>query len=342
MTSAYSNAGPFTLIAGEDLEAFRFVKISSGKAVYADAGDEPIGITAKDVLEDEQVAIIPMTGDIQKIVAAGVIASGGAIYVADDGKASALAVGKQIGICLTTANSAASDVIPAIVWGPRGGNDVLSKSNGVIEYFNDFFEFDNVAKFNDLVTDGGTIGSTDAHGGVLSIATDSTDNDESYVSSAKEIFKFQTNKKLYFETKIKLTEAATNTANWIVGLSDTVAADSLLDIGGGPMASYYGVAFFKVDGTMKIQFETSNAGTQDTDAALADFASGTDYTLGFLYDYNDGVTAKVTPFVNGVAGTARDLVISGLEEMHVLLGAKTGSAHAAALLVDYVMVLAER
>ena len=341
--TAYSNTGPFTLQAGTALEAFRFVKISSGKAEYADEGDEPIGITAAKYDDGELASIIPLTGDIQKIVAAGVIASGGAIYVADDGKASASAVGKQIGICLTTAASAASDVIPAIVWGPRGGNDVLSKSNGVIEYFNDFFEFDNVAKFDDTVSDaGGSIGSTDAHGGVLSIATVNTDNAESYVSSKSAVFKFQTNKKLYFETKIKLTEAATDTANWIVGLSDTVAADSLKDDGGGPMDSYDGVVFFKVDGTMKIQFETSNAGTQVTDANVANFVSATDYTLGFLYDYNDGVTAKVTPFVNGVAGTAKALDIAGLEEMHILLGAKTGGAHKATLLVDYVMVLAER
>lgn len=341
MTSAYSNAGPFTLQAGNALEAFRFVKISSGKAVYADAGDEPIGITAAKYDADELASIIPLTGVIDKLTASAAISAGGAIYVANDGKVSSAPVGKQIGIALLAA-TANNDVVSAVVWGPRGGNDVLSKSNGVIEYFNDFFEFDDVAKFDDAVTDGGTIDSTDAHGGVLSIATVNTDNAESYVSSKFEVFKFQTNKKLYFETKIKLTEAATNTANWIVGLSDTVAADSLLDNGGGPMASYDGVVFFKVDGTMKIQFETSNAGTQVTDANVANFVSATDYTLGFLYDYNDGVTAKVTPFVNGVAGTARDLVISGLEEMHILLGAKTGSAHAAALLVDYVMVLAER
>lgn len=338
--TAYANKGPFTLQAGEALEAFRFVKISSGDAVYADAGDEPIGITAAKYDDDELASIIPLTGDLQKIVAGGVIASGGAIYVAADGKASATATGKQIGICLTTANSAASDVIPAIIWGPRGGNDMLSKSNGVVEYFNDFFEFDDDDKFADAVSDAGTIESTDAHGGVLSIATGATDNNESYVSSKFEVFKFQAAKKLYFETRIKLTEGSTNTANWIVGLSDTVAADSLLDNGAGPMASYDGVVFFKVDGSgMKIQFETSNAGTQVTDATLADFVSATDYTLGFLCD---GPSALVTPFVNGVAGTPRALVMAGLEEMHILLGVKTGSAHAATLLVDYVMVLAER
>lgn len=346
--TAYSNTGPFTLLAGEALEAFRFVKIVASEAVYAGAGDEPIGITAAIYADGELATIIPLTGDIQKVVAAGVIASGGAIYVAADGKASATAVGKQIGINMTTANTAANDVIPAIIWGPRGGNDMLTPASSVAEFSDDFFDFNTAAttgKWNITVADAGAdgiTGMTDAANGVVQVYCDGDDNDEAYVSSVAESWKFQTDKKLYFETKIKLTEAATDVANWIIGLSDTVAANSLKDNGGGPMDSYDGVVFFKVDGTMKIQFETSNAGTQVTDAALADFVSGTDYTLGFLYDYNDGTTAKVTPFVNGVAGTARNLAIAGLEEMHILFGVKAGGAKEEALKVDYIKVLTER
>jgi len=63
--------------------------------------------------------------------------------------------------------------------------------------------------------------------------------------------------------------------------------------------------------------------------------------LGFVYLPNDGTTAKVVPIVNGVAGTAHDLTISGLEEMHLLLGVKAHSANAQTLEVDWVQVVQE-
>jgi len=347
MTLAYRNEGPITLTSGEALAEARLVKLSAGKAVYADAGDEPIGITAEAVENNKPVAIYPLKGNIERVTAAGAISAGSAIFAANDGKVSDAAVGKQIGINLQAA-SADTGKVAAQVWGPRGGNDMLSAKSSLCELFDDFLEFHTVAptgQWNVAVADAGasgTTGMTDAANGVVQVYCDGDDNDEAYVSSVAESWKFQTAKRLYFETKIKLTEANTDDANWIIGLSDTVAANSLLDNGGGPMASYDGAVFFKVDGTMKIQFETSNAGTQVTNATLADFASATEYTLGFFYDPNDGTTAKVTPFINGAAGTTHNLTISGLEEMHILFGVKAGGANEEALLVDYVHVTTER
>jgi hypothetical protein len=183
---------------------------------------------------------------------------------------------------------------------------------------------------------------TDAHGGVLNVGCDGDDNDECYVASKAEAFKFQTDKKLFFEARVKLAEANTDDANIIVGLSDTVGANTLVDDGAGPAASYDGAVFFKVDGGTVWQFETSNAGTQNTLTDAGDFDDDTWVRLGFLYDYNDGTTASVTPYVDGVAGTAQDLTISGLEEMHVLLGVKAGGTNEENLKVDYVHVVCER
>lgn len=196
----------------------------------------------------------------------------------------------------------------------------------------------------EVVTDGiGTTGVDDGLGGWAEINTDGVaDNDETYLATATESFLFDTDKKLIFKCRIKLTEANTNDANFIIGLSDTVGADTLLDDGGGPAASYDGAVFFKVDGTMKIQFETSNAATQVTNATLADFASATVYNLAFVYDYSDGTTATITPYVNGTAGTAHEITISGLQEMHLVMGVKAGFTNAESLMVDYVAVSQER
>jgi len=339
---AYETNGPFTMTSGEALEADRLVLISSSTAMYSDGGEEPIGLTADAVATSTPVTVKPLDGTIKKVTGSKAITAGSAIYATTDGKVSDAAVGKQIGILLTAITGDGGKG-SAIVWGPRGGNDVfVADKKNIMEFFDDFWTFNDDDNWVDTVTDGGTIDSIDANGGVLSIASGSTDNDESYVSSEHEIFKFQTNKKLYFEARVKLTEANTDDANIIVGLSDTVAANSLLDDGGGPMDSYDGAVFFKVDGGTVWQFESGNGGTEKTNSNVGAFNDDTWTVLSFLYDYNDGTTANVTPYIDGVAGTAVTLTISGLEEMHILLGVKAGAGNAETLLVDYVQVLQER
>lgn len=341
MGLAYTVNGPFTMTSGEALEADRFVKISASTLVYADAGDEPIGITKDPVAITTPVACDCLDGRIRKVTGSKAISAGAAIYVANDGKVSDAAVGKQIGIALTAITGNGGKAA-AIIWGPRGGNDLLSGRGTTIEFFDEFYTFIDDDVWVDTVSDGGTIDVGDAHGGVLSIATGATDNDESYVSSQHEIFKFAVDKKLFFEARVKLTEANTDDANIIVGLSDTVAADSLVNNGAGPMASYDGVVFFKVDGGVVWQAETSNAGTQNTDISAGAFTSGSWHKLTIFYDDNDGTTASVKFYVDGVLGATLELTISGMDEMHVLLGAKAGGANAETLLVDYVHVVAER
>ena len=341
---AYRSEGPITETTGEAVAAFRLVKRSGATIVYADAGDEPIGITTDVAAITKQVAVRLLKGTVEKVTAGATISNGAAIYVAADGKVSSSVNGKQIGQALMAASGDGS-IIAALMWGPRGGNDMLSgtKAN-YIEYFDDFFEYNTTFNWA-VVEDAGASAPdalTDAAGGVLSIGCDGDIEDECYVSSISEIFKFQTDKNLFFQTRIKLTEANTDDANWIIGLSDTVAADSLQEAGAGPMASYDGSLFFKVlDGT-GIQFETSNAGTQVTNATFGTWASATWFTLGYMYSYNDGVTGKITPYVDGVAGTVHSITISGLEEMHILMGVKAGGANEEALLVDYVHVVMDR
>jgi len=176
---------------------------------------------------------------------------------------------------------------------------------------------------------------TDAKNGWYKNFCDGNDNDESYCITTGESWKLVSGDPLWFEARIKLTEANTDDANWIVGLTENPGANSLLDNGGGPAANYDGIVFFKVDGTMKIQFETSKAAAQTTNATLATFTSGTAYRLGFYYD--GGTT--VTPYVDGVAGTAHSLTLSGLGEMNAFFGVKAGGANEEAIEVDYIKIV---
>ncbi len=325
------------MTSGEALEADRFVKISASTALYADAGDEPVGLTTAAVAITKPVAVKPLQGALMKVTGSKSISAGAGIYVAADGKVSDAAVGKQIGI-LMVAITADGGKAAAIVWGPRGGNDMLSARGMNIEFFDDFYSYDTTFDWA-VVEDAGASGGdvlTDAVGGIVSLGCDGDDEDEFYGSSMNECFKFAANKMLFFEARIQLTEANTNEANWIIGLSDTVAADSMQDAGAGPMASFDGAVFFKVDGTMKIQFGSSNAAAQVINATLDDFVSGTWYKVTFLFNPGDGTTGTITPYIDGVAGTAHDITLAGLEEMHILMGVKTGGTQEEALIVDYI------
>jgi hypothetical protein len=114
----------------------------------------------------------------------------------------------------------------------------------------------------------------------------------------------------------------------------------------GPLASYDGALFWKTPETaMTLNFETSNAGTQNT---LSTFATSVTDKWTKVAFYFDGVD-KVYPFaaVNDsdtwVSYTGQSLTVTGLEEMHVVFGVKAGpTAAAETLQIDYIFVAQER
>lgn len=208
-----------------------------------------------------------------------------------------------------------------------------------------FYYFDDcVENVYTVVGDGSAaIAETDTHGGIFAITPgSSTDNDEAYIVSGNEFIKFQASKPVFFEVRVAISEGSTNAQNSIVGLMDAAAANSLLDNGGGPAASYDGAVFYKVDGGTTWNFETSNAGTQVTTTDVATRVSNTFDRLGFHFDPNDGTTGKITPYINGVAGTTHDITLAGLEDMEFICGCKNGTTAQETLLLDYVKIIAVR
>ena len=103
------NLGIKAFVAGEDLEAYRRVKLgaSSGtQVVYADAGEAFIGITAAKVVQGDFISVnLKTTGRTFKMVAAGVIAVGANFYGAVDGKISATVSGSVMGKVLEASAS---------------------------------------------------------------------------------------------------------------------------------------------------------------------------------------------------------------------------------------------
>lgn len=105
------NNGIKTFLAGEDLEARRLVKIENATAtdppevVYADAGEDAIGVTEYAVDDGDYVSVkmfnAPGTFEIECLVDSA-IARGDSLYAANDGMVSDNSSGSVVGIALET------------------------------------------------------------------------------------------------------------------------------------------------------------------------------------------------------------------------------------------------
>lgn len=215
--------------------------------------------------------------------------------------------------------------------------------------FDDFLWYVSAHLWTSVLTDSGTITVGDAAGGIAAIAASDgsvADNDEGYLKTTNELFKIADDKPLTFETRIQFTEANTDDANVCVGLMDAVAANSILDNGGGPKASYSGAVFFKTDGGTVWNVESSNAGTQST-SATAITAGGAAYqTLRIEIRPVTTSNAEVTFFVDGVQckdatsnlPIKHNLSLTSLTEMNAFAGVKNGDTNMETLNVDYIGV----
>lgn len=222
----------------------------------------------------------------------------------------------------------------------------------VFSVFDDFNYVLNATTSSTLtwgsVDDGGTGTNAfqDAAGGVYNVVTAAADNDYHAMVTQHETFKVTAGKKLWLEARVKLAEATTNESTWWVGVTDTTTTGGMQANTAGPLASYDGALFWKTPETaLTLNFETSNAATQNTLSAGWTTVSDTWTKVAFLWDGID----KVWPYaaVNGsetwVPGTPQSLSATGMEEMHVVFGVKAGpTAAAETLQIDYILVAQER
>lgn len=223
----------------------------------------------------------------------------------------------------------------------------LIDTGTMFEVSDDFFNLDTVKWTS--VDDAGT-GTNTANavaGGEVSIVTAAADNDYHLMASAAKVFKFAANKPLFFRARFTLTEANTDDSNIIMGVSSITTSGQLANDGAGPAGTYDGAVFFKVDGTMTLQFETSAATAQVTQTVTT-FTSGTTYQVGFSFNPNDGTTGIVTPWVYNETtavktdGTPHSIALASLGTMFLIYGVKAGGANAETLKMDYINCAAKR
>ncbi|MHC4868003.1 MAG: hypothetical protein ACYTEX_28360 [Planctomycetota bacterium] len=192
-----------------------------------------------------------------------------------------------------------------------------------------------------VASNSGSVADTDAAGGVIKInPSDATeaDNDETYLHSVTECFKFADGKPLVFEARVRCVSNVPATGpNVIVGLKDAVAADSILDNGGGPAASYSGAVFFRKDGDTTWWCESSIGSSQTTVDSNITATNNTWHTLRIEVRDKTSTVQEVHFFIDDVE-CGHDVTTSpgnkicqtinptSATEMQICLGAKNGYA----------------
>lgn len=210
----------------------------------------------------------------------------------------------------------------------------------------DFDHYVTADTFSTVASDSGSISVSDGAKGILAIVpSDGTvgDNDETYLKGTKEIFLMAANKAIWFEALVQFTEANTNDANIIVGMMNAVAADHLLDNGGGPAASFSGFVFYKVDGGTVWRVRSS-VGTSNTDSITNITAGGATYQrLTIEFRAINSTLGEVSFLIDGAVVTdsnnrpiKHQITFTSATEMQMVAGVKNGDTNLETLNVDYI------
>ena len=173
--------------------------------------------------------------------------------------------------------------------------------SGQFGFFEDFLWYTTAHLFTTVASDSGTVAVGDAKGGVVVVTpSDGTvgDNDESYLKSTAELFKFVAGQAIYGEALIQFSEANTDDANVFFGFADNIIADALVNNGGGMKTSFSGACIYKVDGSTVWKCVTSNGSSQTISTSLTT-AGGSSYQKLRIEGRDvDGSNFEVTFFVD--------------------------------------------
>lgn len=222
----------------------------------------------------------------------------------------------------------------------------IGDTHGVAD---DFHWYISPHQWTNLAADAGTTApalaaGNAAVGGVLTMASGTTDNNEVGLATTTAVFRPTAGRPLFAEGLIQFTEAATSAANVAFGLASGFGADLLVDNGAGPRASGALALIYKVDGETVWRFVTRN-GSAVTVSQSLDTAGGAAFqrlaieVVDVLAD-----TCTVVPTVDGRqlrnAATNQPIVhqlgLASLAAMQLCAYLKCGSTTSETLLVDYL------
>ncbi len=227
----------------------------------------------------------------------------------------------------------------------------------VSKYHYEFFHLADQTNEWTSVADGApTEANASDLNGVVAIQTAVNVSNENIFYTKYPHWKFQADKRLSFQARVKCDYTANEAPSILAGLGSSVAANLLDDDGAGPLDTTYDGAFlYRIEGTgvpaSAWSFLGSNAASKSTPITFGTFADNTWDVMGFDYFYGDGTTGILRPYYShdGGAfnyGASHPIAISGLDAMmYAILALKNPSEddqNANTLSADYVTVWQER
>ncbi len=225
----------------------------------------------------------------------------------------------------------------------------LASAEHSLGLFDDFTWFVTAHNWTSTLTDSGTASVTAGTTEVALAASDGTvaDNDEAYLATTNACFLPAAGKNLYFEARIKFTEANTDDANVAVGLASSVGANLIVDDGAGMRASGSVFAVYKVDGGTSWVCVSRNGSTVSTNTSSTSSTNTGYQTIGVEVVELLGTTCTVVFKVDGVilrdATTGQPIrhqvLYSGLSNCQAFAGVKNGGGNMETLSVDYIGVV---
>ena len=174
----------------------------------------------------------------------------------------------------------------------------------------------------------GAAALADGDGGIIVVTNAANDADNTFLQKKGESFKFVAGKKLWFETRFKVSDATDSTVVMGLQITDTT-----------PLDTTDGIFFLKADTATTFSGLVEKNNTATTTASVATVADDTYLTLGFFYN---GVDA-VRYFVNRAYVSSS--VVTNLpddEDLTISFGIQNGEAVVKTMTIDYIMVAKER
>jgi len=198
--------------------------------------------------------------------------------------------------------------------------------------FHTYYEdFDYYVAANWTVTEtqaGATQALTDGDGGLLLITNTAADDDLVALQKVGESYRFASGKELFFEARLKVSDATQSDV--VIGLQITDTT---------PLDVSDGVFFIKADGSTSVSLLVEKNGTATTTSSVATMANDTFISLGFYYDGASSIQYSVNGVVKGTSVTTN---LPDDEDMTVTIALQNGEAVAKTMTVDYVFVAKER
>jgi len=236
---------------------------------------------------------------------------------------------------------------------PIAALDPISTFSGYQYYANDFIEYTGPTTGVSVSTGGwicndtnGAVIGGEAAGagyGILSIATDTAENDCSVLQHVGETWKYVVGKRLWCFARLSISDPADDEAFFGLASVAAEAVDTMAEV----LALDDGIYFEKNESNEEWDFHTrkSDVSTEST-LCTSTFSAGIMRILGFAVDATGKVTAyegttmnDLTEVATVAAGTA---TIPDDVELCLTFAVEAGAAAANTMKVDWVFVAQER